>query len=158
MNYRINDFFSAGVFLCISSGDLEPGQGTFTEYFAPVPYHFRAPVFFEGLGTLGDPETLSLIGVFKPGVIAPGIKLSFEKNDNILIHLNITCIYPEKTETGGNTTLYGVETDLSIQYKITNSLEFTTDAGYLVYDTYFENNGKIPDPAGKFGIKLFFMF
>ena len=158
-SYNLTSAFSTAIFLFAASGDRHPAGGDIHAFVSPMPYNPRADIFFSGgLDGSDITEGFSLAGVRWPGVIAPGVELSWQPRPEWLAILTGVILFPEDGP-GGDRTPYGWETDLTIARTWGDFNEVFVGLGLFMPGELLESPaGERPDPilGGTAGISLFF--
>ena len=153
-SYNLSPALSSGIFLFAASGDSSAQNGKFRGFISPLPYNPRADIFFSGgLDGSDISEGFSLAGALPPGVIAPGVELTFQPNSNWMAKLSSAAFLPEaETARAGN--WYGWETDLSVTRTWGETAEIFIILGAFEPGDLLESVDTIM--SGRIGLSLFF--
>lgn len=167
-SYNVNDWLSVEGFLFVASGDNNPLKGHFSGYVSPMPYNKRAMIFFDPeFFDLKSNDALTLGGMLWPGVIAPGIHVSAERDNGLSFDFSLISFFSEET-FDGEYKQYGSEADIRIIYSFMQRYSVYLEASAFRHEDYFnevyqsrftDGNMTLPlDTASKLylGFTLFF--
>ncbi len=138
LEYGLTDEITAQIFLFAASGDKKPRQGDFESFVALNPYNQRSAIFFNG--GIDEPfstDKLSLSGVTMAGVVAPGMKLSFDSGNIFSSELSIAALFPE-SRPNSKKDFYGLEADAVLTFHTGSKADFMIEVDYFSLGDFFK--------------------
>ncbi len=138
LEYGFSDALSGELFVFVASGDKHPRRGRFKSFIAINPYNSRSAIFFNG--GIDEPfstDKLSLSGITMAGVIAPGVKMTFEPENRFSAELGFTALFPAK-RPGGKRDFYGWEADSIFTFHATSNMDCMIEIDYFHLGSFFE--------------------
>ncbi len=156
---NLSDWFTAGLFCFVASGDDQFKGGELECFVSILPYNPRATIFFDpDLLDINDAERLIYGGGFFGGVIAPGLNLTLVSDRGLTFEAALIYLYADKA-LADDSQWYGWEVDLGISYTFRDRYTLFCEAARFEHGDYYASLfGEKPDPAVRFsaGLRAFF--
>ncbi len=156
---NLSDWFTAGLFCFVASGDDQFQGGDLECFVSILPYNSRAAIFFDpDFLDINDNERLTYGGGYFGGVIAPGINLTMVSDMGLTFEAALIYLYADKA-LADDSQWYGWEVDLGISYAFRDRYTLFCEAAQFEHGDYYESLfGEKPDPAVRFsaGLRAYF--
>ncbi len=146
---NISDTWSVSGLLFIRSGGRSESDKLENHTFVtPKPMGYRPQVFSnDQFGPYLNESGFYSQGIVIPGLVSPGLSLSWTPVEKLMLKTTLTLLYPY-SEPGDGASFYGWEGDFSLSYSFAKRWDILAEAGYFRHGDFFiDDNGNTPDPS-----------
>ncbi len=137
-DYNFTKDFSGSLFMFVASGDKKPLKGTFRSFVSIDPFIDKTNIFFNGgIDSQFSSDNVGLNGVQLPGVMAPGLSLTYRIGSKALLK----CVYAyllTHNGTDGQGHTYGWEFDITGYYNLRSNLQLFAEFNLFDPADYFK--------------------
>ena len=146
LEYGVTTRLSVGAFMFLASGDSRPGTGAMSVFLSPLPYNYRATIFFSpDFMARDDENSLVVGGNTAAGVVAPGLQVTAQASPKVLLTGRWIGFFAHDPPPDRSSWL-GWELDTELTCNLTDTYLLYAEAAVFCHGSYLADT---PSPAVK---------